>query len=115
MIDVLLVSDLMPVSLLAAVIVFAVALSITLFIIAIITLEPNTPELNMLLASNAGYNAVIQPVSLQIIVAAVSYLWVRSALQAIARADRAEEIAILQKREAELLRREADRTRQLDQ
>lgn len=115
MFDVLLVSELIAVSLLPAVMVFPVALSNTLFIIAIITLEPHTPALNMLLASNAGYNAVIQPVSLQIIVAAVSYLWVRSALQAIARADRAEEIALLQKREAELLRREADRTRQLDQ
>ena len=113
--DVLLVSELIAVSLLPALMVFPVALSNTFFIVAIIAFEPHTPQLNMLLASDAGYNAVIQPVSLQIIVAAVSYLWVRSALQAIARADRAEEIALLQRREAELLRRETDRTRQLDQ
>src|SRR5258708_34076905 len=60
------------------------------------------------------YNTIIQPVSLQIVVAVVSYIWVRSALRAIARADRAEEIAQLQRREAELLRLEAERTRQLD-
>jgi hypothetical protein len=38
----------------------------------------------------------------------VSYIWVRSALPALARADRAEEISRLQRREAELLRREAE-------
>lgn len=113
--DVLLVSEVIAVSLLPALMVFPVAISNILFIITIIAFQPHTPELSRLLASNAGYNAVIQPVSLQIIVAAVLYLWVRSALQAIARADRAEEIALLQKREAELLRREAERTRQLDQ
>jgi hypothetical protein len=113
--DVLLVSELIAVSLLPTLMVFPVAISNILFIITIIAFQPHTRELNMLLASNAGYNAVIQPVSLQIIVAAVLYLWVRSALQAIARADRAEEIALLQRREAELLRREAERTRQLDQ
>lgn len=44
----------------------------------------------------------------------LSYIWVRSALRAIARADRAEELAQLERREAELLRRETERTRQLD-
>ena len=113
--NMLLVSVLIAVSLLPAVMVFPVALTNILFIFAVIAFEPHTPQLNTLLASNMGYNAVIEPVSLQVIVSVVSFLWVRSALQAIARADRAQEIAQLRRREAELLRREAERTRQLDQ
>src|SRR5260370_19621357 len=66
-----------------------------------------TPALYPLLASWMAYDVIVQPIGLQIIVAAVTYLWVRSALHAIARADRAEEIA-------ELQRREAERTRQLE-
>ncbi len=54
-----------------------------------------------------AYDVIVQPIGLQIIVAVVTYLWVRSALRAIARADRAEEIA-------ELRRREAERTHQLE-
>jgi len=112
--DVLIVSELIAVSLLPAVSVFPVALSNILFILAVLALMPRTPALNMMLASDMAYNTIIQPVSLQIVVAVVSYIWVRSALRAIARADRAEEIAQLQRREAELLRHEAERTRQLD-
>ena len=112
--DVLIVSELIAVSLLPAVSVFPVALSNILFILAVLALMPRTPALNMMLASDMAYNTIIQPVSLQIVVAVVSYIWVRSALRAIARADRAEEIAQLQRREAELLRREAERTHQLD-
>ncbi len=112
--NVLLVSELIAVSLLPAVIVFPVAMSNIIFIVSVIALQPHTPALNMLLASDKGYTTVILPVSLQIVVAMVSFLWVRSALQAIARADRAEEIAHLQRRETELLRREAERTRDLD-
>jgi hypothetical protein len=48
------------------------------------------------------------PVSLQILVAVISYLWVSSALHALARVDPAEEVAALQ-------RRETERTQQLVQ
>lgn len=112
--DVLLVSELIAVSLLPASSVFPVAFSNILFIIAVIALMPHTMNLNMMLESNMAYNTLVQPVSLQIVVAVVSYVWVRSALRAIARADRAEEIARLQRREAELLSREVERTRQLN-
>src|SRR6266516_1145811 len=112
--DVLIVSLLIAVSLLPAVSVFPVALSNILFIFAVLALMPRTPELNMMLSADMAYNTIVQPVSLQIVVAVVAYSWVRSALRAIARADRAEEIAQLQRREAELLRHEAERTRQLD-
>lgn len=112
--DVLLVSELIAVSLLPAISVFPVACSNILFIIAVIALMPHTMNLNMMLESNMAYNTLVQPVSLQIVVALVSYVWVRSALRALARADRAEEIARLQRREAELLNREMERTRQLN-
>ncbi|MDQ6659448.1 MAG: hypothetical protein M3Z24_00620 [Chloroflexota bacterium] len=112
--DVLIISELIAVSLLPPITVFPIALGNILFILADLALQPRTAELNMLLTSNMGYNAVLQPVSLQIVVAVVSYIWVRNALHAIARADRAEEIAQLQSREAELQRREAERTHQLD-
>jgi hypothetical protein len=112
--DVLIVSVLIAVSLLPPKSVFLVAISNILFILAVIALLPRTPELQMLLSSNMAYNAVAQPVSLQIVVALVAYIWVQSALRALARADRAEEIAELQRREAVLLTREAARTSQLD-
>ena len=113
--DLLIISELIAVSLLPPVSVFIVAACNILFILAIIAFQPHTPELSMLLSSNMAYNAVMQPVILQIVVAVVTFLWVRSAQLAIARADRAEEIAQLQSREAELLRREAERSHQLDQ
>ncbi len=106
--DVLLVSELIAVSLLPAFSVFPVALGNMLFTIAVLMLAPRTMELNMVLTSNMAYNTILQPLGLQIIVAVVSYIWVRSALRALARADRAEEISRLQRREAELLMREVE-------
>jgi hypothetical protein len=105
--DVLIVSELIAVSLLPAVSVFPIALANILFILGDIALQPHTPALNQLLATGMAYDVVAQPVGLQIIVAVATYLWVRSALRAITRADRAEEIA-------ELQRREAERTHQLE-
>ncbi len=105
--DVLIVSELIAVSLLPAISVFPIALVNMLFIIADIAFQPHTPALNQLLASGMAYDVVAQPIGLQIIVPVVTYLWVRSALRAVVRADRAEEIA-------ELQRREAERTHQLE-
>lgn len=105
--DVLIVSELIAVSLLPPVSVFPVALSNILFIVAVFAFQPRTPALHMVLTSDMAYNVVMQAISLQVIVAVVSYIWVRSAFYAIARASRAEEIVQLQAREAE-------RTRQLD-
>lgn len=106
--DVLLVSELIAVSLLPAFSVFPVALGNMLFTVAVLMLAPRTMELNMVLTSNMAYNTILQPLGLQIVVAMVSYIWVRSALRALVRADRAEEISRLQRREAELLMREAE-------
>jgi hypothetical protein len=113
--DVLIISELIAVSLLPPASVFVVAFSNILFIFTVFAFFPRSPELNMLLTSQMAYNAVTQPIILQVVVAVVAYLWVRSARLALARADRAEEIAQLQSREAELLRREAERSHQLEQ
>ena len=113
--DVLIISELIAVSLLPPASVFVVAFSNILFILTVFAFFPRSMELNMLLTSQMAYNAVTQPIILQVVVAVVAYLWVRSARLALARADRAEEIAQLQSREAELLRREAERSHQLEQ
>jgi hypothetical protein len=99
--DVLVVSVLIAVSLLPAISVFPIALINILFIIAVLSFQPRTPELNMVLHSGMALDVIAQPIALQLIVALVTYLWVRSAQRAITRADRAEEIAELQQREAE--------------
>ncbi len=112
--DLLVVSELIAVSLLTPISVFPVAVGNIVFIVADLLLQPRTSGLQMVLSSSMGFNAVAQPISLQIVVAVVSYIWVRSALRAMARADRAEEIAELQQREAELQKREAERQRHLD-
>ena len=61
-----------------------------------------------------AYNAVSQPISLQIVVAAIAYMWVRSALRAAVRADRAEEIAALQQAKTELQQREVEQKHLMD-
>ncbi len=99
--DLLVVSELIAVSLLPPISVFPVALSNIVFIAADLLFQQRTSELQMVLTSSMGFNAIAQPISLQIVVAVVSYIWVRNALRAMARADRAEEIAELQQREAE--------------
>src|SRR5207245_8385274 len=57
--DVLLVSELIAVSLLPTLMVFPVATSNILFIITIISFQPHTPELNLILSSNSGYTVVL--------------------------------------------------------
>jgi len=72
-----------------------------------------TPELAHLLKTDAS-RIFSYPIILQVIVAIVTYLWVSSANKAIQRADRAEEIAALERREIELQQREIEQKQQLD-
>ena len=112
--DILLISELIAVSLLPPPSVFVVAACNILFIGFVILVRPHAPELAMLLSSNMAYDTLSQPISLQIVVAVVSYIWVRSALKAIGRADRAEEIAELRRRETEWKQREVEQKQVLD-
>lgn len=106
--DLLVYSVLIAVSLLPPASVFLVALGNSLFIAGAVLLSPRTPEVDALLRSGHVDGILVQPITLQIAVAVVTYLWVRSALHALRRADRAEEVALLEMREVE-------RTRELDE
>jgi hypothetical protein len=105
--DVLAESVLVAVSLLPLTSVFLVALGNCVFILADLAFQPHTAALGHLLAAPHLYDVLSRPIGLQLVTALVSYLWVRSAVRASARADRAEEIA-------ELRRCEAERSRQLE-
>ncbi len=94
--DLLVESVLLAVSFLPATFVPWIAVGNCLFIWAGITFLPHKADLTTLLSTQA-YSIIESPIALQIIVAFVTYLWVRSANQAIERADRAEVVATLQK------------------
>lgn len=112
--DLLVISELIAVSLLPAASIFPVAISNVLFIIGMVAFMPHSAALDQLLKSSMAYNALSQPISLQLVVAAIAYMWVRSALRAAVRADRAEEIAALQQSKAELQQREVEQKRLMD-
>ncbi len=95
-------------SLLAPWSVFVVALTNSLLVVVVILALPHTTALNQLLASNNGQQALAGPAVMQVIVAIVAFLWARSTLTALRRADRAEELADLE-------RREVERTRELEE
>lgn len=80
---------------------------------AIITLTPHNTTITTLLRT-APYQIFAHVYILQIIVAVALYLWARSSEQAIRRADQAEEVARLEKREKELQQQELERMHQLD-
>lgn len=94
-------SELVASSVLAPVSVFAVAAVNSVIVVALLRLTPHTAALGAVLASNNGPQAYAGPVALQLIVALVAFLWASSTLSALRRADRAEEIAALERREVE--------------
>ncbi len=93
--DLLVETILLAVSFLPARVVPWIALGNCIFIWAALTFLPHTGDLNSLLSTQA-YSVIETPIALQVIVAFVTYLWVRSTNRAIARADRAEVVASLQ-------------------
>ncbi len=99
--DMLVIPELMAVSLLPSISVFSVAVANSLIILAIARFQPHTAALGTLLASTDGRAVLTRAIALQFIVAIVAYLWVRSAVLAIKRADQAEIVAALERREAE--------------
>lgn len=94
-------SELVAASVLAPVSVFVVAALNSVIVVALLTLMPRTPELAVVLTSNNGPQAYAGPIAFQFIVALVAFVWARSALTALRRADRAEELAELERREIE--------------
>jgi hypothetical protein len=98
---------LIAVSVLPPYMVFVVAAANTVFVIADVNYQPATKAMQAILDSPDRYTIIAQPVGLYVITSVVAYLWVRSTLGAIRRADRAEEIASLE-------HTLADQKRQLD-
>ncbi len=112
--DMFILSELMAVAFLPPVSVLLVALINSIFIFMDVSFQRPAPDLAPLLATSR-YEFILGPISLQIVIAVVLFLWAQSALRAIARADRAEEIAVLQEREREFHQHELEQKRQLDE
>ncbi len=113
--DMLVLPELLAVSLLPAPSIFVIALLNSLFIwVALDTsFIPHAQDLDILL-SQSGYSVLIRPIIIQILVAIVTFLWVRSTQRAIARADRAEVIAQLEHAIAQQEHQSAQEKRQLE-
>ena len=97
------ISELLAVALLRPVSVIIVALFNSLFIALDMVLMPHTPALQQILQTQ-GYAVIERPVMVQLFVAFATYTWVKVALQAMQRADRAEELYQLRQRETERAR-----------
>ncbi|MBA2396590.1 MAG: hypothetical protein H0V70_28025 [Ktedonobacteraceae bacterium] len=94
--DMLVLPELLVASLLPGSSIFFAALLNSLFIWGDLVFQPRTLLLQQYLSSPLFYVAVVRPVVIQLLVAVVVYIWVRSTLRAIERADKAEMLAHLE-------------------
>ncbi len=94
--DLLVFSEVFVASLLPINWVFPDALANMIFSYIVLTYWPRTPLLAQIMHGGGYFTILSRPLQIHLIVTVVLYLWVRSATQAIRRADRAEEIAKLQ-------------------
>lgn len=94
--DLLVFSELFVASLLSENWVFVAAAVNIVFIIGDLSLQPRAHDLALIMSTPAAFAVMFRPVALHVVVTVVLWLWVRSATQAIKRADRAEVIAQLQ-------------------
>jgi hypothetical protein len=96
--DLLVISELLGASLISPGAAFVIAAANSAFTLLDVHYQPAGPSLAALLNDpNVGYySEVLRPVTLQWLVAIVAFLWVRNTLQALRRADRAEEMAALE-------------------
>lgn len=112
--DLLVQASFVAVTLLPPYSVFIIAVWHTAFTIATVELLPKTQALVLMLGQDT-YGLFLRPITLQIIVAVVTYMWATSAYQALKRADRAEVIADLEHRETERQQQEIVLKQQLDE
>jgi hypothetical protein len=95
-------TELIVVSLLAPWTVFLVALINSVFVLVIILEWPTDATIHMLLNQPGAASLIISPpITLYLIVALVTFLWVRGATSALVARDRAEEFAALEHEVAE--------------
>jgi hypothetical protein len=88
-------------SILPAWTVFPLAITNWAVALGIIFFLPHSAAFDVTLRSNDAQQVLAGPLLMQVIVAIVAYLWAQSMLNALQRADRAEEIALLEQRELE--------------
>lgn len=112
--DLLVFVELFAVSLLPETTVFLAAAINVAFIVGTLFLLPNQ-EMRALLQTSQAVDAIVRPVTIQIGVAFVCYLWVRSAKKALERADRATTIAALEHTLAQQGQQVAQQKQQLEQ
>jgi HAMP domain-containing protein len=112
--DLLVIGELLAVSLLPEATVFIVAALNMVFIVGTLFLISNS-EMRALLHTSQVGDAIVRPFAIQIAIAFVSYLWVRSAKKALERADRATTIATLEHSLAEQGKQIAQQKQQLEQ
>jgi hypothetical protein len=92
-------SLLVAASVLPAWTVFPLAIANCAMILGVIAFLPHRPAFDAVLRSNDAQQILAGPLLMQFIVAIVAYLWAQSMFNALKRADRAEEIALLEQRE----------------
>jgi hypothetical protein len=93
--DILVIPLVLAASLLPTGFVFLFAILNSFFAVSGILLLPHTADLANALKTSA-FGLVSLPVFIQLLLAVIAFFWVRGANQAIARADRAEQIALLE-------------------
>lgn len=114
MFDLLVVAELIAASLLSPASVFSIALLNLVLVIMDINLQPHSMMwMQMIASEQLSYSLILRPALLYFVVAAVAYLWVKSALNALRRADRAELIAKLERRDAERTQQIEDAVEQI--
>lgn len=107
--DLLAISEVVAASLLTPVAVLIVVVMIMGFTVGDMLLQPHVASMDFLYQTSDGLLSLIaRPLGFQLIVGVVGFLWARNTVESIRRADRAEELA-------ELERRELDRTRELEE
>lgn len=112
--DLMVQAEFVAITLLRPKSVFLMAFLHCAFIVGGVLFLPHSAEFIPILAGNE-YEIFLRPITLQIIVAFVTYLWVTSAQQAVKRADRAEVIAALERREVERQQEELALKQQLEE
>jgi hypothetical protein len=116
--DALVIAVLVAATLLPHGAIFVVAALNSAIVVADFTLRPHHPNVQqdaLLYASSTlqTISLVVRPIAMELVVAVVAYLWVRGTEEAIRRADRAEEVALLEQREAERARDLAEGVQEL--
>ncbi len=111
--DLFVLSELIAATVLPPSALFLVALANSAIIFLDTQFQPPTPAFHALLGTADGYTVLARPIVLQLIVAIVAFLWTRSALQALVRADQAELVAELERREVENKRELEEGVREL--